>query len=393
MKIHEFQAKGLLAKYGVPVPKGEVAATPEEARAVAQRLGGTVVVKAQIHAGGRGKGGGIKVVRSPEEASLAAQRILGMQLVTPQTGPAGQKVERVLVEQGCEIARELYLSVVLDRALGRVMMMASTAGGMEIEEVAARHPEKILKIAIDPAVGLRGYQARQLFFGLGLADTMMNSFGQLVMALSACYMDADCSLVEINPLVVTTGGMLLPLDCKITFDDNALFRHQEVSTWRDLAEENPAEIEAKEHGLSYIALEGNIGCMVNGAGLAMATMDIIKLYGGEPANFLDVGGSASKEAVSKAFEIILRDPKVKAILVNIFGGIMQCNVIAEGIIAAARDVQLAVPLVVRLQGTNVAQGRALLATSGLPIQSAEHLDEAAEMVVRSLTTKQRRAVN
>ncbi len=384
MKIHEFQAKELLAQYGVPIPKGVVAATPEEAREIARQLGGTVVVKAQIHAGGRGKGGGIKVVRSPDEAFAAASKIIGMQLVTPQTGPEGQRVKKVLVEQGCDIARELYLSVVLDRALGRLIMMASTEGGMDIEEVAATHPEKILKVTIDPAVGLRGYQARQLAFGLGLEEKQLAAFGQLVLALYQCYLDADCSLAEINPLVVTTSGGLIPLDCKINFDDNALFRHPNIQQWRDLDEENAAEVEAKEYGLSYIALDGNIGCMVNGAGLAMATMDIIKLCGGEPANFLDVGGSATKEAVSKAFEIILRDPKVKAILVNIFGGIMKCDIIAEGIIAAARDIQLSVPLVVRLQGTNVAKGRELLSQSGLPIQTAEHLDEAAEMVVRSL---------
>ena len=394
MKIHEFQAKELLARYGVPVPQGQVADTPAEARAIAQQLGGTVVVKPQIHAGGRGKGGGIKVVRSPDEAQTAAQQILGMQLVTPQTGPDGQKVKKVLVEQGCAIARELYVGVLLDRSVGRVIMMASSEGGMDIEEVAAHSPEKILKVVTDPAVGLRGYQARQLLFGLGLSDAQANAFGQLTSALYQCYLNEDCSLIEINPLVVTKDGALLPLDCKVTFDDNALFRHPSLAAWRDLDEENPDEVEAKEYGLSYIALDGNIGCMVNGAGLAMATMDIIKLCGGSPANFLDVGGSAPKEAVTKAFEIILRDTKVKAILVNIFGGIMQCDIIAEGILAAARDVRLTVPLVVRLQGTNVEKGRKILADSGLPIRTVEHLDEAAELVVQStVNNTTRRAVN
>ncbi|MBI2343025.1 MAG: ADP-forming succinate--CoA ligase subunit beta [Deltaproteobacteria bacterium] len=383
MKLHEYQAKALLKRFGVRVPDGEVADSVAAVRKIATTLGGTVVVKAQIHAGGRGKGGGIKVAKTPDEASAAAEQMLGMRLVTPQTGPQGRRVKKVLVERGSAIARELYLGLVLDRATGRVTIMTSSEGGVEIEEVAARSPEKILKVAVDPAVGFQGYQGRQLAFGLGLLGNQQKAFVRMVSALYDTYMNADCSLAEINPLVVTADGELLPLDGKITLDDNALYRHKDLEEWRDLDEEDPAELEATAQGLSYIPLDGTIGCMVNGAGLAMATMDIIKLCGGEPANFLDVGGSASREAVAKAFDIILRDAKVEAILVNIFGGIMKCDVIAEGILAAAAEVQLRVPVVVRLQGTHVDRGRAILAGSALRIDTAERLDEAAEKVVRA----------
>lgn len=381
MKIHEYQAKALLQRFGVVVPTGRVAVTAAEARTIATELAGTVVVKAQIHAGGRGKGGGIKLAKTPDEAHAAASAILGMQLVTPQTGPEGRIVKRVLVEQGCEIERELYLGFVLDRACGRVTIMASAEGGVEIEEVAAHHPEKILKVAVDPAVGYQAFQGRQLAFRLGLRGGQVKAFGALAAAMYRTYLEADCTLVEINPLIVTKQGTLLPLDAKVNLDDNALDRHPDLADWRDLDEEDAAEIEAKQFGLSYVSLNGNIGCMVNGAGLAMATMDIIKLYGGEPANFLDVGGSAPKESVTAAFRLILRDPKVKAILVNIFGGIMKCDVIAEGIIAAAREVQLKVPVVVRLQGTNMARGRELLQNAGLQLHAVERFDEAAERVV------------
>lgn len=384
MKIHEYQAKQLLKQFGVPVPNGAVATTPDEAEKIAKDLGGTVVVKAQIHAGGRGKGGGIKVAKNPAEAREYAAKILGMQLITPQTGAEGQEVKKVWIEQGCDIGRELYLGLVLDRAIGRVTIMASTEGGMEIEEVAAHTPEKILKAPVDPAVGFQAYQGRELAFGLGLVGDQIKQFVKLAGALYRTYIEGDCSLAEINPLVVTKAGDLLPLDCKINFDDNALYRHPNYEEWRDLAEEEPAEIEAKKFDLSYIKLEGNIGCMVNGAGLAMATMDIIKLFGGEPANFLDVGGSATKENVTAAFKIILKDPNVKAILVNIFGGIMKCDIIAEGIIAAARTVDIKMPVVVRLQGTNVKEGRQLLADSGLALISASNLDEAAEKVVAEM---------
>ncbi len=384
MKIHEYQAKELLARYNVPVPRGGVAETAAEAVAVAQDLGGTVVVKAQIHAGGRGKGGGVKVAHNLAEVQDAAEAILGMQLVTHQTGPAGKKVKKVLVEEGCKIARELYLGMVLDRSVGRVTIMVSTEGGMEIEQVAANTPEKIIKAAIDPAVGFQAYQGRQLAFALGLTGALNKQFVKLVSALYQAYMDSDCSLAEINPLVVTETETLLPLDCKINLDDNALYRHRDLEEWRDIDEEDAAELKAKKSGLSYISLDGDIGCMVNGAGLAMATMDIIKLYGREPANFLDVGGSATEESVTQAFKIILGDARVKAVLVNIFGGIMKCDVIAQGIIAAARSTEIDIPLVVRLQGTNVEAGRRLLANSGLKIVSADHLDDAAQKVVQSI---------
>jgi len=384
MKIHEYQGKQILKKYGVPVPEGQLALSVDEAYQAAQRLGGVTVVKAQIHAGGRGKGGGVKVAKTPEEARAFAGQILGMRLKTHQTGPEGQEVKKVWIEKGCNIDKEFYLGMVLDRATSRVTVMASTEGGMEIEEVAAKHPEKILKVAIDPAVGLQAYQGRQLGFGLGLPAALVNKFVKFAAALATAFMEADCSLLEINPLVLTKEGDLLALDAKVNFDDNALFRHPDYEDLRDLDEENLNEIEAKKFDLSYISLDGNIGCMVNGAGLAMATMDIIKLYGGEPANFLDVGGGATAEKVTAAFKIILSDPKVKAILVNIFGGIMKCDVIATGVVTAAKEIGLKAPLVVRLLGTNMELGKKILAESGLPIISADRMDEAAEKVVKAI---------
>ena len=385
MNIHEYQAKELLAKYGVSVPKGAVAFTAEEAAAAARDLGGPVwVVKAQVHAGGRGKGGGIKVVRSVEEAVDAARAILGMTLITPQTGAQGRLVRRVYIEEGCDIARELYLGLLVDRGSGRLVMMASTEGGMEIEEVATRTPEKIIKVTIDPATGMMPFQARQLAFGLGLRGKETRPATQLMIGAYMAFMDTDASLIEINPLVVTTEGAVMALDAKLNFDDNALFRHKDVAALRDSDEEDPAEREATEHDLNYIKLDGSIGCLVNGAGLAMATMDIIKLHDCAPANFLDVGGDAPKERVREAFKIILSDPKVEAILVNIFGGIMRCDVIAEGIIAAAKEIGLKVPLVVRLEGTNVDLGKKLLAESGLAIVSADDLGEAAGAVAAAV---------
>ena len=385
MNIHEYQAKELLARYGVSVPKGAVAFTPQEAAAAARDLGGPVwVVKAQVHAGGRGKGGGIKVVRSVEEAIAAADAILGMTLITPQTGAAGRLVRRVYIEEGCDIARELYLGLLVDRDSGRLVMMASTEGGMEIEEVAARTPEKILKVTIDPATGMLPFHARQLAFGLGLEGKQVRAATALMISAYMAFLDTDASLIEINPLVVTKDGAVMALDAKLNFDDNALFRHQDIVALRDDDEEDPAEREAAEHDLNYIKLDGSIGCLVNGAGLAMATMDIIQLHGCSPANFLDVGGDAPKERVREAFKIILSDPKVEAILVNIFGGIMRCDVIAEGIIAAAKEIKLKVPLVVRLEGTNVDLGKKLLAESGLAIVSADDLGEAARAVAAAV---------
>ncbi len=382
MNIHEYQAKGLLAKFGIPVPRGAVAYTPHEAEQAAKDLGGPVwVVKAQIHAGGRGKGGGIKVVKSISEVRAAAARMIGMNLVTHQTGPQGKAVKRVYIEEGCDIARELYISFLVDRATSRVAVMASTEGGMDIEEVAAATPEKILTLSIDPAFGLMPFQGREIAFALGLEGKQVAAAVRLIGALYRAFMELDASLLEINPLVVTGSGAVIPLDAKMNFDDNALFRHKDVVELRDPDEEDPMELEAAKHELNYIKLDGNIGCMVNGAGLAMSTMDIIKLHGGEPANFLDVGGGATKERVTEAFKIILSDPNVEGILVNIFGGIMRCDVIAEGIVAAAREVSLDVPLVVRLAGTNVDLGKKLLAESGLPIVSADDLDDAAEKVV------------
>jgi succinyl-CoA synthetase beta subunit len=385
MNIHEYQAKGLLAKFGVAVPRGGVAYTANEALSVARDLGGPVwVVKAQIHAGGRGKGGGVKVVRSLDEVEAAAKRMLGMTLVTHQTGPAGKQVKRVYVEEGCDIARELYLGMLVDRATSRVTVMASTEGGMEIEEVAARTPEKILRAAIDPATGMQPFHARKIAYGLGLKDKQVSAAVKFMLAMYDAFTGLDASLVEINPLVVTGAGQVLALDAKMNFDDNALFRHKDVEELRDPDEEDPAELEAARQSLNYIKLDGSIGCMVNGAGLAMATMDIIKLYGAEPANFLDVGGGATKERVTAAFKIILSDRNVKGILVNIFGGIMRCDVIAEGVVAAAREVRPQVPLVVRLEGTNVDLGKKILAESGLPIISGDNLADAAAKVVRAV---------
>ena len=382
MNIHEYQAKRLLASYGVAVAEGAVAYTPKEAESVAKKLGGAVwVVKAQIHAGGRGKGGGVKVVKSPREVRDTAKGMIGMQLVTPQTGPAGKEVKRIYVEQGCDIARELYLSMLIDRVSGCVTVMASTEGGMDIEEVAAKTPEKIIKVAIDPATGMQPFHARRIAFGLGLEGEQVRSGTKFISALYEAFMGLDCSLAEINPLVVTRAGDVIALDAKMNFDDNALFRHPDVQELRDEDEEDPAELEASKHDLNYIKLDGNIGCMVNGAGLAMATMDIIKLYGGAPANFLDVGGGATRERVTTAFKLILSDPNVEGILVNIFGGIMRCDVIAEGVVSAAREVSLHVPLVVRLEGTNVDLGKKILKESGLAIVSADNLDDAAKMIV------------
>ena len=385
MNIHEYQAKGLLAKYGVAVPRGGVAYTVEEAESTAKDLGGSVwVVKAQIHAGGRGKGGGVKVVKSIAEVKEAADQILGMTLITPQTGPAGKQVGCIYIEEGCDIARELYLGMLVDRAAGRITVMASTEGGMEIEEVAEHSPEKILKISIDPAIGLQPFHARRVAFGLGLEGKQVSSAVKLLLGVYSAFNDSDASLIEINPLVVTGNGAVIALDAKMNFDDNALFRHKDIAEMRDENEEDPSELEASRHELNYIKLDGAIGCMVNGAGLAMATMDIINLYGGEPANFLDVGGGADKERVTTAFKIILSDDNVQGILVNIFGGIMRCDVIAEGVVAAAREVDLNVPLVVRLEGTNVELGKKILAESGLAIVSAENLADAAEKVVKAV---------
>ncbi|MBV8549467.1 MAG: ADP-forming succinate--CoA ligase subunit beta [Alphaproteobacteria bacterium] len=392
MNIHEYQAKSLLKKYGVTVPRGGVAFTPAEAIDVAKALALDLkepvwVVKAQIHAGGRGKGGGVKVVKTMDTVESEAKRMLGMQLVTHQTGPAGQKVQRIYVEEGCDIKRELYLGLLIDRATSRVTIMASTEGGMEIEEVAAKTPEKIIKVAIDPVTGLQPYHARQIAFGLGLKDKQIGKCVSFLQAMYSAFIDLDCAIVEINPLVVTGGDDIIALDCKMSFDDNALYRHKDVEAMRDEAEEDPAEIEAGKYSLNYVKLDGNIGCMVNGAGLAMATMDIVKLYGGSPANFLDVGGGATKERVTAAFKIILSDRNVQGIFVNIFGGIMRCDIIAEGIIAAAKEVQLHVPLVVRLEGTNVDLGKKILAESGLPILSGDNLADGAEKIVAAVKRK------
>ena len=394
MNIHEYQAKSLLQKFGVAVPKGGVAYTPQEAEKVARGLPGAVyVVKSQIHAGGRGAGrfkddpkgkGGVRVVKSPEDVAANAAAMLGHVLVTKQTGPKGREVKRVYIEEGCDIKRELYLGMLVDRKTSRVTVMASTEGGMEIEEVAASHPEKILRVAIDPASGMQGFHARKLAFGLGLEGKQVGAATRFMLGMYQAFMSLDASVVEINPLVVTGAGEVLALDAKMNFDDNALFRHKEVEEMRDEAEEDPTELEAAKHSLNYVKLDGNIGCMVNGAGLAMATMDIIKLYGGDPANFLDVGGGATKERVTTAFKLILSDPNVEGILVNIFGGIMRCDVIAEGIVAAAREVALHVPLVVRLEGTNVRLGKKILGESGLPILSADNLADAAEKVVKAV---------
>ena len=385
MNIHEYQAKALLAKYGVTVPRGHVAYTPAEAEEAARELGGPVwVVKAQIHAGGRGKGGGVKVVKSIDEVFETAKTMIGMTLVTHQTGPTGKEVNRIYVEEGCDIARELYLGILLDRDSSRVTMMASTEGGMDIEEVAAKTPEKILKVAIDPASGMQPFHARRLAFGLGLEGKQVGAATKFMLAMYKAYLATDASLVEINPLVVTGDGQIIALDAKMNFDDNALYRQADISELRDETEEDVREREAARHDLNYIKLDGNIGCMVNGAGLAMATMDIIKLFGGAPANFLDVGGGATGERVTEAFKLILSDPDVEGVLVNIFGGIMRCDVIAEGIVNAARVVSLQVPLVVRLEGTNVDLGKKILAESGLPIVSGDDLGDGAEKIVQAV---------
>ncbi len=394
MNIHEYQAKALLSKFGVAVPRGAVAYTVKEAEDAAKELGGPVwVVKSQIHAGGRGAGrfkgneqgkGGVRVVKSVEEVRDNADEMLGATLVTKQTGPQGKEVKRLYIEEGCDIARELYLSLLVDRATSRVTLMASTEGGMEIEEVAAETPEKIITVAIDPAAGFMPYHGRKIAFALGLEGKQVGSAVKFLSAMYNAFVSLDASMVEINPLVVTGAGDVIALDGKMNFDDNALYRHSDVADLRDEDEEDPAELEAGKHELNYIKLDGNIGCMVNGAGLAMATMDIIKLHGGDPANFLDVGGGATKERVAKAFKIILSDANVEGILVNIFGGIMRCDVIAEGVVAAAREVSLQVPLVVRLEGTNVDLGKKIMADSGLPILSADDLGDAAAKIVKAV---------
>ena len=381
MKIHEFQAKQVLARFGVTVPKGEVASTPEEARAAAERLGGRVVVKAQIHAGGRGKAGGVKLVGSPEEAARVAGDLLGKPLVTIQTGPGGRIVKRILIEESLEVAKEFYLGIVLDRASARPAFLASSEGGVEIEVTAAKSPEKILKVGIDPGLGLEAYQARRLAFGLGLGAQVRDAV-RVFTSLYRAFRDTDASMVEINPFVLTGEGQVLALDAKINFDDNGLYRHKDLIELRDLDEEDPLEVRASEHGLNYIKLEGNVGCMVNGAGLAMATMDIIQYAGGEPANFLDVGGGASEDQVRFAFEILLADTNVRAVLINIFGGIMRCDIVAGGVVAAAKTLGVQVPVVVRLEGTNVERGRKILEESGLDFTVAQGMKDAAEKVVR-----------
>lgn len=382
MKIHEYQAKELLRKYGVPVPDGKVAYSPDEAETIADNLGGgTVVVKAQIHAGGRGKGGGVKIANNTAEARSLADEIIGMNLVTHQTGPEGKKVNQVLVEQGVDIDRELYAGIVLDRAVGRNAFMVSTEGGVEIETVAAETPQKILKEWIDPAVGFRPFQATRLAYGLGLEGSQIKSAVKFFLTLYKAYEETDASLAEINPLVVTNQGDVLALDAKINFDDNALYRHKDIQEYRDLSEEAASEVEASKYGLNYIKLDGNVGCMVNGAGLAMSTMDIIKLSGGEPANFLDVGGAASAKTVKQGFKIILQDQNVKAVLINIFGGIVRCDRVAQGIIDALSDLDLDVPVVVRLEGTNAAEAAELLENSSLEFSVAKSLEDAAEKSV------------
>ena len=385
MNIHEYQAKQVLGSFGVPVPRGFVAFSADEAVEAAEKLGGPVwVVKAQIHAGGRGKGGGVKVVKSIDEVRAEATRMLGMTLVTHQTGPEGKEVGRVYIEEGSDIARELYLSALVDRATSRISFIASTEGGMDIEEVAEKTPKKILTISVDPASGISGHHGRQIAFALGLEGEQAKQANALIANLYQAFVEKDMSLLEINPLVVTGAGDLICLDAKVNFDSNALYRQKDIVELRDLAEEDPAEIEASKYDLSYIKLDGKIGCMVNGAGLAMATMDIIKLYGSEPANFLDVGGGATKEKVTEAFKIILSDDNVEGILVNIFGGIMRCDIIAEGVVAAAKELSLDVPLVVRLEGTNVDEGKEIMANSGLPIIAADDLNDAAEKIVAAV---------
>jgi len=382
MKIHEYQGKAILREFGIPVPRGQACFSVDEAVAAAEQLGGPVwVVKAQIHAGGRGKGGGVKVAKSPDEARQFAQQILGMQLVTHQTGPVGQKVRRLLIEEGAQIAREFYVGMVVDRAAQRVALIASSEGGMEIEEVAKHSPEKIHTVRIDPVAGLTEAEAAQVVRAIGMPDAAEAEAVAVLQGLYRAFVEKDAMLAEINPLVLSADNRVIALDAKFNFDSNALYRHPEILAMRDLDEEDPAEIEASKFDLSYISLDGDIGCLVNGAGLAMATMDIIKLYGGSPANFLDVGGGATTEKVTEAFKLMLKNPGLKAILVNIFGGIMKCDVIAEGVVAAARQVSLTVPLVVRLEGTNVDLGKRILADSGLPIIAANDMADAAEKVV------------
>lgn len=384
MKIHEYQAKQILARFGVPIPRGEAVYSREEARGVADRLGGTVVVKAQIHAGGRGKAGGVKLAHSPDETERVAGEILGKKLVTHQTGPEGRVIRRVLIEEGLEAARELYLGIVIDRATARPVFMASSEGGVEIEVVATEHPERILKEFIDPAVGFQPFQARNLAFGLGLDPGLVNEATRFFSNLYRAFEATDASLAEINPFVLTRDGRLLALDAKMNFDDNALFRHKDIRELRDLDEEDPLEVKASNYGLNYIRLDGNVGCMVNGAGLAMSTMDIIQYAGGRPANFLDVGGGANEEQVRNGFEIILSDAHVRAVLINIFGGIMRCDIVANGVVAAARSLGIKVPVVVRLEGTNVELGQNILRESGLNFTVAIGMKDAAEKVV-SLT--------
>jgi succinyl-CoA synthetase beta subunit len=382
MKIHEYQAKSVLARYGVPVPRGEVAVTSSEAAEIARRLGGSLsVVKAQIHAGGRGKGGGVKIARSPADAEALATEMLGMTLVTHQTGPEGRKVTRLLIEEGLEIERELYLSIVIDRASARPVIICSAAGGMDIEEVAAREPEKILREPVDPSTGVIPFQGRKLAFGMGLAVGPAGKLVKLLEAVYKAFIETDASMIEINPLILTRGGELLALDAKVSFDDSALYRHPDLRDFRDLAEEDPLEVEASKYSLNYIRLDGNIGCMVNGAGLAMATMDIIKLAGGEPANFLDVGGGANADQIKNAFRILMADKNVKAVLINIFGGILRCDVLAQGVIAAVKELGVPVPIVIRMEGTNVEEGKRMLKESGLNFTTADSMGEAADKVV------------
>ena len=387
MKIHEYQAKQILARYNVRIPRGEVAYTKEEARQAAERIGGMVVVKAQIHAGGRGKGGGVKVAKSADEAAEIAGRMIGMNLVTAQTGPEGRQVQKVLIEEGLDIRKELYLGIVIDRQVGKPVFMASASGGMDIEEVAAKTPELILKEHIEPGLGLQAFQARRLAFGLGLAPELINDAVQFMIALYKAFEDTDASLAEINPFLVTGDNKVYALDAKMNFDDNAQYRHKDIKELRDLNEEDPLEIEASKFGLNYIKLDGSVACMVNGAGLAMATMDIIKLAGGSPANFLDVGGGASAEQVKNAFRILLSDKNVKAVLINIFGGIMRCDVVASGVVEAAKAIGVKVPIVVRLEGTNVEQGQEILRNSGLNFIVADGMKDAAQKVVAATQNK------
>jgi succinyl-CoA synthetase beta subunit len=381
MKIHEYQAKALLARYAVPVPRGKVAFTVDEAHAAAQEIGGSVVVKAQIHAGGRGKGGGVKIAKNASEAREIAQKVLGMTLITHQTGPEGRVVKRLLVEETLPIERELYLGIVLDRMQGKPVFMASAAGGMDIEEVAAKTPEQILKAPIEPGLGLLSFQARRLAFGIGIPAASVNAAVQVIMALARAYVELDASLAEINPLILTADGRVIALDAKISLDDNALYRHKDLLELRDLNEEDPLEVEASKFGLNYIKLDGTVACMVNGAGLAMATMDIIKYAGGSPANFLDVGGGANAEQIKNAFHILISDQSVKAVLINIFGGILRCDTLATGVVAAARELHLQIPIVVRMEGTNVELGRQILKDSGLNFTVADGMKDAAEKVV------------